>query len=182
MEKFNLNREDSVLFVIDIQEKLVRALKGREKVSDNNRILLEGTKEMNKPIIATEQYQKGLGSTVDEIKEFLNEEDIFSKNSFTAYIDDVKEKLEELNKKKIIITGMETHVCVYQTTRDLIEAGYDVHVVNDGVASRTKENYINALEQMKEMGAVINNTETIVFDLLKIAGTPEFKKMSKLIK
>ncbi|HLR20880.1 MAG TPA: hydrolase [Tissierellaceae bacterium] len=182
MEKFNLNREDSVLFVIDIQEKLVPAMKGKEKVIDNNRILLEGAKEMNIPIIATEQYPKGLGSTVDEIKEFLNEEDIFSKNSFTAYIDDVKEKLEELNKKKIIITGMETHVCVYQTTRDLIEAGYDVHVVNDGVASRTKENYINALEQMKEMGAVINNTETIVFDLLKIAGTPEFKKMSKLIK
>ncbi len=77
---------------------------------------------------------------------------------------------------------METHVCVYQTTRDLLDHGYEVYIVNDGVASRTKANYLNGLEQMRCMGAVISNTETVIFDLLKMAGTPEFKKMSKLIK
>ena len=77
---------------------------------------------------------------------------------------------------------METHVCVYQTTRELIDAGYTVYIVKDAVASRTKENFLNGLDLMKSMGAIITNTETVVFDLLKVSGTPEFKTMSKLIK
>lgn len=183
MEKFILDREDVVLFIIDIQEKLVPAMSSGEQVIKNNKILLQGAKEMDIPVIVTEQYPKGLGSTVDEISGLLNNKaKIFSKNSFTAYIDQVKEALESLGRKKIIITGMETHVCVYQTTRDLVEAGYEVHIVKDAVASRTMENYLNGLDLMKEMGAVINNTETVVFDLLKVSGTPEFKIMSKLIK
>lgn len=182
MNKYILNRDDAVLFIIDIQERLVPAMKYGEQVINNNKILLEGAKEMNIPVIVTEQYPKGLGSTVGEIKDLLGEGQVFAKNSFTAYIDEVKEALKSLGRKKIIITGMETHICVYQTTRDLIEAGYEVHIVKDAVASRTKENYLNGLDLMKEMGAVINNTETVVFDLLKVSGTPEFKKMSKLIK
>lgn len=182
MERFILNREDVVLLIIDIQERLLPVMKYGEEVVANTKILLEGAREMDIPVIVTEQYPKGLGHTVDEIKEYLNEEDIFSKNSFTAYIDEVRERLKELNRKKIIIVGMETHVCVYQTTRDLINNGFDLHVVEDGLSSRTKDNHINGLEQMKEMGAVINNTETIIFDLLKVSGTPEFKKMSNLIK
>lgn len=182
MEKFKLNRDDAVLFIIDIQERLVPAMKYGEKVIENNRILLQGAREMDIPVLVTEQYPKGLGNTVDDIKDFLGEAPIFPKNSFTAYINEIKEALEKLGRKKVIITGMETHVCVYQTSRDLIEAGYEVHIVKDAVASRTKDNYLNGLDQMKTMGAVINNTETVVFDLLKVSGTPEFKIMSKLIK
>lgn len=183
MEKFRLNREDTVLFIIDIQEKLAPAMRNENKTIHNNQILLKGAKEMSIPVMVTEQYPKGLGNTVKDIKSLLDKDAyIFSKTSFTGYIDEVKQVLESLGRKNIIITGMETHVCVYQTTRDLIEGGYIVHIAKDAISSRTEENYLNGLDLMKEMGAIINNTETIIFDLLKVSGTLEFKTMSKLIK
>ena len=122
------------------------------------------------------------GGTVADLRAFFEDEDVFAKNSFTAYTEDVKNKIETLGPKKIIVTGMETHVCVYQTVRDLLDAGYEVHIAKDCVGSRTKENYQNGLDLMENMGAIINNTETIVFDLLKVSGTKEFKIMSALIK
>ena len=182
MDKFTLNREDTVLLVIDIQEKLVPVMKYKDQVINNNKILISAAKEMKFPVIATEQYPKGLGQTVPELFELIDNENIFAKNSFTAYTDEVKETLMALGKKKVLITGMETHICVFQTTRDLINDGYQVYIVKDAVASRTKNNFINGIELIQSLGAVITNTETAVFDLLKISGTPEFKTMSKLIK
>ncbi len=182
MDKFTLNREDTVLLVIDIQERLVPVMKYQDKVIKNTEILIAASKEMVFPVIATEQYPKGLGRTVSELLGIIGEENIFAKNSFTAYTDDVKVALKRLNKKKVLVTGMETHVCVFQTVRDLVHDGYQVHLVKDAVASRTKENYLSGLELMKSLGAVITNTETAVFDLLEVSGTPEFKVMSKLIK
>ena len=182
MGKFNLNREDTVLLEIDIQERLVPVMKYRNQVIKNNLILITAAKEMNFPVIATEQYPKGLGRTVPELLDLIGEENIFAKNSFTAYTDEVKSTLENLAKKKVLVTGMETHVCVFQTVRDLLADGYEVFLAKDAVASRTKDNYLNGLDLMKSLGAVVTNTETIVFDLLKVSGTPEFKVMSKLIK
>lgn len=182
MEKFILNREDAIFMIMDIQERLVPVMDYRDEVVNNTKILIQASKEMNIPIIYTEQYPKGLGSTIAELDELIENGKRFEKTSFSAINEEVKKVLDSLGKKKIIITGMETHVCVYQTVRDLILNGYEVFVVSDGVASRTKSNYLNGLELMKNMGAVITNTETIVFDLLKKAGTPEFKIMSKLIK
>lgn len=182
MEKFIINREDCVLLIIDIQERLAKVMDDKDKVVKNTSILLEASAILNIPVIITEQYPKGLGSTLEEIKDIRQGVKIFEKNSFTAYTEDVKKELESLGKKKIIITGMETHVCVLQTSRDLILSGYDIHIAKDAVASRTRDNYENALELMREMGGVISNTETLVFDLLKKSGTPEFKSISKLIK
>ena len=182
MNKFALLKEESLLLIIDIQERLVPAMKYGKQVIKNTNILISATEEMNIPIIVTEQYPKGLGQTVPEINNHLGDSLKFEKTLFTACTDEVIEALENAGKKKIIITGMETHVCVFQTTRDLISRGYEVFVVSDGVASRYKENYKNGLDLIKDMGAVITNTETILFDLLKKAGTPEFKVLSKLIK
>ena len=182
MDKFTLKREDTVLFVIDIQERLVPVMKYKDQVINNNNILLAAAKEMNFPVIATEQYPKGLGRTVPELLDSIGEENIYAKSSFTAYTDEVKEALKSLGKKKVLITGMETHVCVFQTVRDLINSGYEVYLVKDGVASRTKDNYLNGLDLIKSLGAVITNTETVVFDLLKVSGTPEFKLLSMMIK
>lgn len=182
MEKYILNREDAVIMIIDIQERLVPAMKYGDKVINNTKILIQASKEMDIPIIYTEQYPKGLGHTIDELGELIKDGKRFEKISFSAINEEVRSTLETLGRKKIVITGMETHVCVFQTVRDLILDGYEVFVVKDAVASRTKCNYLNGLEQMKDMGAVITNTETIVFDLLKEAGTSEFKTMSKLIK
>ena len=182
MKKFTLNRQDTVLMVIDIQEKLVPVMKYKDQVIDNNKILITSAKEMDFPVIATEQYPKGLGRTVPELLDLLDEDNIFPKNSFTAYTDDVKKALEASGKNKVLITGMETHVCVFQTARDLINDDYQVFLVKDGLASRTKSNFLNGLDLMKSMGAVITNTETALFDLLKVSGTPEFKTISKMIK
>ena len=117
-----------------------------------------------------------------EGKNLLKENDPIEKIVFSAYTEEVNEKLKMLNVKDIIITGMEAHVCVYQTVRDLIENGKNVFVVKDAVGSRTEENYENALFMMNDLGAVITNTETLLFDLIEKAGTDDFKFISKLIK
>lgn len=182
MKKFTLLKEESLLFIIDIQERLVPAMKNGEEVIDNTNILIAAAKEMKVPIIVTEQYPKGLGPTVPEIEKNLKDVQKFEKTMFSACTDGVVGALESKGKKKIIITGMETHVCVFQTVRDLIDLGYEVYVVSDGVSSRYEKNYRNGLELMRNIGAVITDTETVIFDLLKEAGTPSFKVLSKLIK
>lgn len=183
MKKHILNKDETLLLIIDIQEKLSSIMKHKKQVIDNTLILLEASKEMNMPVIITEQYPKGIGATVPEIKLKIDSDvEIFEKTSFTGYTNEVKLALEATGREKVIITGMETHVCILQTTRDLIDNGYEVFIAKDAVCSRTKDNFLNGLELMKDMGAVITNTETIVFDLLKVSGTPEFKVLSKLIK
>src|SRR5690606_37736710 len=107
---------------------------------------------------------------------------VFEKITFSGLTPEVAQALEQTNRKKIIVTGIETHVCVYQTVRDLLKEGYQVFVAEDGVCSRSKANWRNGLSLMAAMGAVITNTETVFFDLMKQAGTPLFKELSKLIK
>ncbi|WP_352420590.1 isochorismatase family protein [Proteiniborus sp.] len=182
MDKFTLKQEDAILMIIDIQERLVSAMKYGKKVIDNTNILISAAQKLDIPIIGTEQYPKGLGKTVPEISANINTAQLYEKISFSGYTEEVKSVLNELGRKKVIITGMETHVCVFQTVRDLIDNGYQVFVVEGGVCSRTKENYQNGLFLMDKMGATIINTETILFDLLKVSGTPVFKELSKLIK
>lgn len=182
MDKFTLLKEESLLLIIDIQERLAPAMKYGKQVINNTNVLISVAEEMNIPIVVTEQYPKGLGQTISEINDRLGNALKFEKTLFSACTEEVVTALEEAGKRKIIITGMETHVCVFQTVRELIGLGYEVFVVSDGVSSRQKENYRNGLELMKDVGAVITNTETVIFDLMKKAGTPEFKVLSKLIK
>ncbi|SJZ52900.1 isochorismatase family protein [Selenihalanaerobacter shriftii] len=182
MDKFTLSREDSVLMVIDIQEKLVPAMEYGEKVIQNTNKLISIAERIGVPIIATEQYPRGLGRTVSEVSNFFEEASIHEKITFSGYNDNIASNLNQLERKKIIITGMETHVCVFQTVRDLLDNGYQVFVVRDAVCSRTKNNYLNGLSLMTSMGAVITNTETVFFDLMKEAGTAEFRELLKLIK
>lgn len=182
LDKFVLNSEDAVLMVVDIQERLVPVMKYGKKLIENTNILVAVAKDLEMPIIVTEQYPKGLGKTVPELRNNLEGNLAYEKITFSAYTGEVASSLEKLGRKKIIIVGMETHVCVFQTVRDLITQGFQVYVVQDAVCSRTKENYQNSLSQMSRMGAVVTNTETVFFDLMKKAGTPKFKKLSKLIK
>ncbi len=182
--KINLNKENSILMIIDIQERLAPVIEGRDLIVKNTKILLETAKELELPVIITEQYPEGLGSTIDEVIGGSDKysDSTFSKISFSAYTEEIKKKLRTLNKNTIIIAGMETHICVFQTARDLIQAGYEVFIVSDAVGSRSRENYLNGLDLLKLAGSTITNTETVVFDLLKVAGTSEFKKLSQLIK
>lgn len=182
MKKFTLNREDTALVIIDIQERLAAAMRDRERTIANNKILLSAAETLGLPVIATEQYPKGLGRTVPELLGRIDERNVFAKTSFNACFGDIARAVKDTGRTSVLVTGMETHVCVFQTVRALVEGGYSVHVARDAVASRTKENYENGLALMQALGAVITNTETAVFDLLKEAGTPEFKTMSALIK
>lgn len=181
MKKFTLNREETLLLMIDIQERLSPAIHNSDRIIDKNRILLSAFKEMGIPTVYTEQYPKGLGKTLPELAELISSKP-YEKVMFSAYNDEVKDAIFKSGKKNILVTGMETHVCVLQTVRDLITANYNVFVVMDGVGSRTSDNYSNALQIMHDMGAVITNTETVLFDLIKTAGTPDFKMISKLVK
>lgn len=181
--KYKVKRDDTVLIVIDLQERLMNAMKDREKVYKNTNLLLSTAKEFNIPVILSEQYPRGLGETATVIKENLPPDYIYiEKQSFSVCGAGLFEKLADIGKNTVIVCGSETHVCVFQTVRDLVEAGYNVHLVRDAVCSRFDENYENSLNLMSELGAVVSNTETVVFDLLEVAGTKEFKAISPLIK
>lgn len=173
--------DQAVLVIIDLQEKLMKVMPDREMVVNNTLILLELAHQFNIPVIVTEQYPRGLGPTLAEIKEVLKDHILLEKITFSAG-QDLTESLQKIGRKQIIVVGSETHVCVFQTVRDLLLNGFNVHVPKDAVCSRKKLNYENALDLMKEKGAIISNTETLVFEVLYQAGTPEFKVMSTLIK
>lgn len=183
MNKFFLDRNEAVLAVIDIQEKLASVMKDRQKVIPNAIHLIEASKILNISILLTEQYPKGLGTTVEEIKKALPYYKPIEKIFFSCCKENAfSNELALLKKKKIIITGIETHVCVLQTCLDLINQGYTVYIVKDAVCSRTAENHETALDLMRDMGSVVTCTETVLFQLLQKAGTQEFKTISKRIK
>ncbi len=183
LDKFILNIEDAVLLIVDIQERLATVMKDREKVVKNCQHLIELAKMINLPIVVTEQYPKGLGRTVSELQSAIPDYKPIEKTAFNccgepAFVTAIK----KLNKKKIIMTGMETHICVLQTTIGLLQEGFTIHVVEDAVCSRTDENWRTGLEYLRDAGAVITCTETVLFQLLRVAGTEEFKKISQRIK
>ncbi|EGG22675.1 NADH:flavin oxidoreductase/NADH oxidase domain-containing protein [Cavenderia fasciculata] len=151
------------------------------KVLQHASTLIKGCKELNVPIIGTEQYPQGLGHIVDELDP--KSYPIFSKTLFSMCTPDVQNKLKEFRGlKSVIITGIETHVCVLQTTLDLLESGYDVHIVEDAVSSQRLNSKLVALERLKQSGAFITTTESILFQLAKDAKHPNFKKISTLVK
>ena len=183
LDKFFLDKEDTVLLIVDIQEKLAAVMKERDRVVKNNLHLIELAKMINMPVMVTEQYPKGLGPTVAEIRNALPFYRPVEKMTFDccgqpAFL----EELKEHNKLSVVLTGMETHICVLQTCIGLLKGGINVHIVRDAVCSRTKENWKTGIEFMREAGAVVTSTETVLFQLLKVAGTEEFKKISKRIK
>jgi len=183
MSKFTLDKNNVTLLIVDIQDKLAAAMKQREKVVENTLHLIELAKMLDIPIIVTEQYPKGLGSTVPEIKEALPAYVPIEKLTFNCCgVADFSGALKRAGRRKIILTGMETHICVLQTALGLLQDGYAVHAVSDAVCSRTKENWKVGLGFMYDAGAVITGTETVLFQLLGVAGTEEFKAVSKRIK
>lgn len=183
LSNFVLNKEDSVLLIVDIQERLAAIMKERERVVRNCQHLIELAKMLSIPIVVTEQYPKGLGRTVPELQAAVPEYKPIEKTAFNccgepAFVT----KIRNHEKKHIIMTGMETHICVLQTTVGLMQDGLVVHVVEDAICSRTKENWNTGVAFMRDAGAVVTCTETALFQLLEVAGTEEFKKISQRIK
>lgn len=185
MKDYSINSSDSLLMIIDIQERLFQAMENtaQDSLKKNCAILINTSKEFNIPIIITEQYRKGLGETIPEIKgpagDALNLEKLY----FNCMKDEeIKKAVVKTGKQTVIITGIESHICVFQTALSLIASGVKVIIASDGVASRRKQDYKSALKVLSEAGALIYPTETIAFMILEKAGTPEFKKLSPLFK
>jgi nicotinamidase-related amidase len=183
VERFLPDRNNAALLIIDVQERLAAVMDKKQQVVRNMLHLIELAKMLNIPAVVTEQYPKGLGRTLPEIASALTSYLPIEKTAFNCCgVAAFNEGLNRLGRKKIIVTGMETHICVLQTSLGLLQGGFDVHLVADAVCSRTKANWRSGLELIRDAGAVITNTETVLFQLLGVAGTPEFKAISNRIK
>ncbi|HNW30466.1 MAG TPA: isochorismatase family protein [Spirochaetota bacterium] len=182
---FMLKREDTALIVIDIQERLAAAMKEKimEQVVKNTAILIETAKTFGMPMVVSEQYRKGLGQTLPALQEKIAGCDVLEKLHFDCTRDDaLGRNIASVGRKTFVITGIETHVCVFQTALSLLRGGYRVVVASDAVASRRKHDWEYSLRALAQAGAVIYPTETISFMLLEKAGTAEFKKLAPLFK
>ena len=176
-----LSRQTSRLLIVDMQQKLLPLIPVADRTIGNCRRLIEGAGIMQVPVFATEQYPKGLGETVPELRKYFT--DIPSKVCFSC-----SESLNwgsaaapENDRHQVVVAGIESHVCVLQTALDLISQGYRVFIPADAVASRGKLDWKIALERLSVAGATLTTTESVLFEWCEAAGTPEFKQISKLI-
>ena len=179
-----LDRSKTAVVAIDFQDRLLPAMNSEEQVISETIKLIKGVEMLGVPHVFTQQYTKGLGETNSEIKGAVSGE--FShveKTSFSAYgTPEFVEKIERLDRRQIVLCGVETHVCVMQTALDLLEAGYEVYLVTDCVSSRKESDEIISLERMKEAGAIITTSETVLFEMLRGAKEEGFKEISNLVK
>ena len=178
-----LRKDDTLLVIVDIQTKLLNVMFERERLISSCRKLIEACGLLEIPMVMTEQYPKGMGSTDPQILEVLGDERAIEKLSFSCCgVSDFNQKIGDLGKKQIVVIGIEAHVCILQTVHDLLHKEYLVYVPYDAVTSRKEDDYKNALDRMRQAGAVIGSVESVVFELLEKAGTPIFKEVSRLIK
>ena len=172
-----------VLVVIDIQGKLAQLMHQKEALIENAQKLIKGVQILEIPIIVTEQYPKGLGPTIPEVVALFPSFKPLPKVAFSCCGDEgFQRELLAVDRRQIMICGIETHVCVYQTTVDLLASGYEVEVVADVVSSRTADNREIALQRIRDEGANITSVEMALFELMKVAEGPKFKEVSKIVK
>ncbi len=179
-------KENTLCIAIDYQEKLVPVIYENNTVVANTKILLQGLKECSVPVIVTQQYTKGLGETVTQLKDVLDMPHsitAYEKTSFSAYgEEEIRKYMEQSGKKNVIVCGVEAHICVLQTIIDLQNCGYQAILVTDCVGSRTELNKQAAIIRAQQEGALITTYEAILFELLVGAGTNSFRVISKLVK
>lgn len=181
-----INRDDTSFVVVDVQERLMGAMP--EVITETNlknmRILLEAAKVLNIPVTVTEQYPKGLGPTIEDIKESVGEgfspveKVVFS----CARSPEFESVINDLDRKSVLLCGVETHVCVLQTAIDMVNKGYTVYVPADAVISRRELDWEKGINMIEKAGAIVGTTESFLFQLLETAGTDEFKQISKLVR
>jgi nicotinamidase-related amidase len=181
-----LDRSNAVLVVIDVQERLMPVIHERLDVERNVERLVRGAHVLGVPAIVTEQYVKGLGPTVEPLRAALEEtggyrpieKDCFSAHGCAAFA----AQLAALDRRQVLLAGVETHVCVYQTARDLLAGGWKVWIAADAVSSRTPRNRDIALQRLTSDGAKLTSTEMALFEMLVVSGTEEFRAISRLVK
>jgi len=183
LDRFKIDRHQATLLVVDVQEKLAPTFPAeqyREMLGAID-LLIKGAEELKIPVVTTEQYPKGLGPTVPELRQACAS-GVIEKTSFGCCGEpSFLERMRELGRSQVIVTGVEAHICVYQTVLGLLDAGYHVHLMRDGVCSRRRGDYRTALQLAREAGAVVSCAETVLFQLMQDSRVPEFRAVSKLV-
>lgn len=178
-----LQKDNTALLVIDIQERILPVILEHERVVENTLKLINGFKILSLPVYFTEQYPKGLGPTEPGIRIALGESEAINKMTFSCIgAPGLFDQLKKKEIEQVVVCGIESHVCVMQTALDLLANDFRVHVAADAVSSRRKFDYDIALRRMQNNGAEITLTESVLFELLNVCGTDEFKAVSKLVK
>lgn len=178
-----LKVNDTALVIIDVQGKLSEIVHQSNEVIHNLEALIQGVKLLDIPILWLEQYPRGLGPTTEDVQQHLSTEQPIEKMTFSAFkTEEFKQQLQQLNKKSLLVTGVESHVCVYQTVQDLLTMNYEVELVTDCISSRTLANKNVGIEKMTALGAQVTSVEMALFELMETAEHPKFKEISKLIK
>jgi nicotinamidase-related amidase len=178
-----LHPENTVLVIVDAQTKLLNVMFEKDFLISNLQKLVKGVQAMGIPIVATEQNPEGLGPTIPDVAQVMPGIKPIRKISWSCWCEkSFSHELESLNRRQILITGAEAHVCVYQTAMDLLDSGYDVYMVADCVGSRTARNRDIALSRTVNEGAKLTSMEMALFELLKTAANPQFKEILKIVK
>lgn len=180
VKRMLLKKEDSILLLVDVQEKLTPAVLDAQAFIARCEWLLKLAKKMDVPILVSEQYSKGLGATIEPLRSHTNPQDAVEKTHFSCMGEpNYTVRLKNYNKKQLILIGIEAHVCVLQTAIEMKEAGFDVFVVVDAVSSRHSLDLKFGLKRMKQEGIHLVTSEMVFFEWVRKAGTPEFKALSK---
>lgn len=176
-----LKRDDSLLLLVDVQEKLFPYIAEADQLLQNCKWLLQLAKKIEVPILISEQYTKGLGETMSKLKNIVNQPAICDKIHFSCYSDSTaKQAIHHINRKQIVLIGIEAHVCVMQTAIELKQNGYDVFIVVDAVSSRDLKDKKYALKRMREHYEIeLITKEMVLFEWLRQAGNDLFKEVSK---
>lgn len=178
-----LELKNTGLVIIDVQGKLAQIIHNKDAFFDNLKIMIKGAKILGLPVIWLEQLPEKLGHTTPEIAELLEGLNPVSKHTFNACKNqEFMKELEALNCKQLLLAGIETHICVYQTGTGLLNLGYEVHVLSDAVGSRVVENKNTGLERIKIQGGIISSVEMALFEIMQHAKVPEFRDIIKVIK
>jgi nicotinamidase-related amidase len=178
-----LKMENVALLIVDIQGNLAHSMHGKELLFKNVQKLIKGIQVLGIPILWAEQNPQGLGPTIPEIADILSNIKPISKMSFSCCQNNrFVQALKALNRKQVLIAGIEAHVCVYQTAVDLVDLGYEVQVVTDAVSSRNMENKEIGLQKMRASGVSLTSLETALFELLRVAEGEQFREILKIVK
>lgn len=178
-----MNADQSCLVVIDIQTRLNPVMFDPARAPQGAAKLLLGAEILGIPALVTEQYSKGVGPTVDDLQDFMPAGSPLEKDTFSCCANaEFMTRFQATGAKQAVLCGIEAHICVLQTALNLLEAGYELFVVEDATASRTAENHRAGLERIRQNGGQVVVVESVLFEWLKKSGTAEFKQISQLIK
>ncbi len=178
-----LTRDEAVLIFIDVQGRLHAVMDDKETLDANLARMIECAKLLELPILGTEQIPEKMGATNEPFRSLLEDVPIVAKSTFSCCGEPTfMEAFRAVEKRQVILVGIEAHVCIYQTAIDLLEDGIEVYVVADAVSSRSPKNKVLALQSMRDAGAKILPAESVLFALLRDAADPRFKALLKLVK